>query len=358
MPLMNPDLARLLLEWYRREGRNLPWRSNPHPYQVWVSEIMLQQTRVETVIPYYQRWLERFPSIFTLAQADIQEVLSAWEGLGYYSRARALHKSAQILVNEYDGKIPDDPDTLKRLPGIGPYTSGAILSIAFRKDIPAIDGNIRRVYSRLFDITALLKSPESEILIKKAAFENLPPGQAGDYNQALMDLGAGICLPAHPRCEICPLSQFCLARQRKVQDQRPVVIPKEAVPFYLVTAAVMQSGRKVLIARRSEKGLLGGMWEFPGGKVEPGENLPDALVREINEELGIQIAVGQPCGVFRHAYTHFRIKLHAFFCCIISGEPQPLQAEEIRWVNLADLSKFPMGKVDRLISRQLQMGIE
>ncbi|MHC1782890.1 MAG: A/G-specific adenine glycosylase [Anaerolineaceae bacterium] len=355
---MTAELATPLLEWYRREGRILPWRSNPQPYQVWVSEIMLQQTRVETVMPYYQRWLELFPSIITLAQAGIQEILSAWEGLGYYSRARAMHKTAQILVNEHKGVIPDDPDTLKRLPGIGPYTAAAILSIAFHHDIPAIDGNIRRVYSRLFDLAAPLKSPESENLIKKAACENLPPGQAGDYNQALMDLGAGICLPTHPRCDLCPLSQSCLARERNVQEQRPVIIPKEAVPFYLVTAAVIQTDGNVLIARRPEKGLLGGMWEFPGGKVETGESLPNALVREIEEELGVQIAVGQPCGVFRHAYTHFRIELHAFSCGILSGDPQPLQASEVRWVDPAELSKFPMGKVDRLISRKLQMGIE
>jgi A/G-specific adenine glycosylase len=319
---------------------------------------MLQQTRVETVIPYFERWMARFPTIPDLAQTDLQEVLSLWEGLGYYSRARAMHRTAQILVKDFGGNLPDDPDSLKLLPGIGPYTAAAILSIAYKRDIAAIDGNIRRVYSRLMDITAPLKTRQSESLIRQAAREHLPSGRAGDFNQALMDLGAGVCLPSRPRCELCPVSCICLARTRGVQEQRPVVLPREPIPFFLVTAAVIKKNGEVLIARRPENGLLGGMWEFPGGKVEAGETFSAALVRELREDLGVKIIVGEPHGVFRHAYTHFRIELHTFFCKLVSGQPRPLQAADVRWVGLADLSGYPMGKIDRLISRDLQAGIE
>ncbi len=355
---MTDELPSLLLEWYARSGRKLPWRDQPRPYPVWVSEIMLQQTRVGTVVPYFERWMTHFPTIPDLAQADLQEVLSFWEGLGYYSRARAMHRSAQILVQDYNGNLPDDLDSLKRLPGIGPYTAAAILSIAFNRDTAAIDGNIRRVYSRLLDITAPMKTRQGEFLIRQAAHEHLPAGRAGDFNQALMDLGAGVCLPSHPRCEVCPLSCICLARSRGVQEERPVILPREPIPFYLVAAAVIVKDGEVLIARRPENGLLGGMWEFPGGKVEVGETFITALVRELREELGVEITVGEPLGVFRHAYTHFRVELHAFFCDLVSGQPEPLQAADVRWVRLADLSGYPMGKIDRLISRNLQAGIE
>lgn len=356
---MIAELAARLLEWYRQNQRVLPWRTNPQPYPVWISEVMLQQTRVETVIPYFERWLARFPSISELADASIQDVLSAWEGLGYYSRARALHKAAQIIQKEFGGEIPDDLDTLKRLPGIGPYTAAAILSIAFGKNKAALDGNIRRVYSRLFDVNAPLQSPQAEQILKKLAVDNIPDGKAGDFNQALMDLGAGICIPSLPQCPLCPLTDICLSFQRGVQKERPVITSKAAVPFYVVTAAVIRKDDLVLIARRPEKGLLGGMWEFPGGKVEAGETLPTALIREIEEELGAAITVGDNLGVYHHAYTHFRIELHAFFCELSPGSsPVPLQATEIRWVLIKDLGLFPMGKVDRLISRHLQKGIE
>lgn len=355
---MPSNLSDQLLSWYYQSGRSLPWRSNPQPYPVWVSEIMLQQTRVETVIPYFERWMARFPDIGALARAPLQEILSAWEGLGYYSRARSLHKSAQIILSDYDGKLPNQLEELKRLPGIGAYTAAAILSIAYGLDVPAVDSNIRRVYSRLFDISEPVKSTGFETLVNNIAGETLPPGKAGDFNQALMDLGAVICLPASPRCADCPVKNACQAFNHGTQDKRPVMFPKKATPFFLVTAAVIWRDNKVLIARRPEKGLLGGLWEFPGGKVEADESLPQALVREIHEELGAAIKVGDPCGVFRHAYTHFRIELHAFLCELQEGEPAALHASEIRWVEKKVLGDFPMGKVDRLISKRLQLGIE
>jgi len=342
-----------LLSWYRSQGRKLPWRDSGDPYAVWVSEIMLQQTRVETVIPYFERWMKRFPTIAALAAASEQEVLSTWEGLGYYSRARNLHKAAGIVNETYGGKLPEDLEKLRDLPGIGRYTAGAISSMAFGQDHASLDANIRRVLARVFNVSEAADSAAGEATLWRLAGEHLPKGRAGDYNQALMDLGAMICSSKKPRCLFCPLSEMCQSYQLGIPEQRPVLKPKPEVPHYIVTAAVIQRAGKILLARRPSKGLLGGMWEFPGGKLEKDEMLEDCLVREIREELDADITVGQPFGVYQHAYTHFRITLHAFLCKLTGSEPNPIQAAEITWATPAELQKFPMGKVDRQIACRL-----
>ena len=342
-----------LLDWFAQHARRLPWRDDPTPYRVWVSEMMLQQTRVETVLPYFERWMQRFPTLPSLASASEQEVLQAWEGLGYYSRARSLHRAARQVMDQLGGEIPSDPEQLFHLPGIGRYTAGAIASIAFGRDMPALDGNIRRVLARVFNVAIPARSPEGERVLWSLASENLPAGHASEYNQALMDLGASICTPRAPACLLCPLSSICKALALGVQEERPVLAAKPAVPHYTVTAAVIHQDGALLIARRPSKGLLGGMWEFPGGKVEPGESLQEGIEREIREELGVTILVEQELGVFTHAYTHFKVTLHAFHCRLLAGVPQPLAASEIRWVSPAELAQFPMGKIDRQISRQL-----
>ncbi len=347
------SLSERLLDWYRQNARRLPWRGSPDPYAVWVSEIMLQQTRVETVIPYFERWMRRFPTIAALAAADQEQVLSAWEGLGYYSRARNLHRAAQMVVDQYGGQIPSEVEALRRLPGVGRYTAAAIASMAFGKDEAALDGNIRRVLARVFDVQAPGRSPEGERILWGLARENLPPGRAGEYNQGLMDLGALICTPRDPACAICPLREICQARILGVQNERPVMEAKPPVPHYTVTAAVIWRDGRVLIAQRPQKGLLGGMWEFPGGKQQEGEDLPACLRREITEELGVEVAVGAPLGVYYHAYTHFRVTLHAFECSLVKGEPQAIEVNDLRWALPAELTGYPMGKIDRLISRRI-----
>lgn len=350
---MSGSVSLRLITWYERAARLLPWRGHPDPYAIWVSEIMLQQTRVDTVIPYFERWMARFPSLADLAAAPEQDVLQLWEGLGYYSRARNLHKAARQVMTEFDGQIPAQRDLLEKLPGIGKYTAGAIASIAFGLDEAALDGNIRRVLARLFNVDIPARSPEGERRLWKLAHENIPTGRARDYNQALMDLGATICLPQNPTCLLCPLAEDCQARALGLQDERPILPEKRAVPHYTVAAAVIQRESQVLIARRPQEGLLGGMWEFPGGKQEKDESLPECLAREIREELGAGIAVGTEQGVYKHAYTHFKVTLHAFFCTLIDGTPQPVQAEAVRWVKPLELANFPMGKIDRMISRTL-----
>lgn len=345
--------SELLLIWYDRHARTLPWRGLKDPYAVWVSEIMLQQTRVETVIPYFQRWMARFPTIAALANASEQDALSFWEGLGYYSRARNLHRAARIILAEHGGELPDEVALLRRLPGVGRYTAAAIASIAFGVDAAALDGNIRRVLARLFDVSTPADSSRGEKKLWALAEENLPRGRAGDFNQALMDLGALICLPADPRCPLCPLQEPCLARKNGTQMARPVLNRRKEIPHYTVTAAVILREDKVLLAQRPPGKLLGGMWEFPGGKLEQGESLQACLRREIREELGTRIQVGRELGVYKHAYTHFRITVHSFSCRITGREPHPMDASALIWVGLNELESYPMGKVDRLIARQI-----
>lgn len=344
-----------LLRWYHSSARDLPWRSDLTPYRTWISEIMLQQTQVDTVIPYFERWMARFPDVAALAEADEQDVLTLWEGLGYYSRARNLHKAARIVHNELDDQLPDTPEELEKLPGIGAYTAAAIASIAFGRDVATVDGNIRRVFSRIYDLAEPLRSPESERLIWALAEANLPEGRASVYNQALMDLGATICTPRGPDCDHCPIQTDCQARALGVQDQRPVKPPRRKVPHLTVTAAVIRRDGKVLLSKRPVNELLGGMWEFPGGTME--ESDPDLLAclqREIREELGVQVRVDAEFGIYRHAYTHYKITLHAFLCDLADDvEPQPIASDGLVWVRVSELADYPMGKVDRQIANRL-----
>jgi A/G-specific adenine glycosylase len=349
-----------LLEWYSRHARSLPWRDHPDPYAVWVSEIMLQQTQVAAVIPYFERWMARFPTLESLAGSPLEKVLQSWEGLGYYSRARNLHRAAQMVIYEHGGQIPSERLQLETLPGIGRYTAAAIASMAFGQDEAALDGNIRRVLARLFDLREPARSPAGERQLWALAEEHMPPGKAGDYNQALMDLGAAFCTPRQPQCDQCPLAEFCQARALGVQVDRPIKIPKRIQPHHTVAAAIIERGGKVLIAKRPANGLLGGMWEFPGGKIEPGEDLVTCLLREIREELDASITAGRHFGEFQHAYTHFKVTLHAF-CCQLSpdsDEPRPVEADGLVWVRPDGLANYPMGKIDRQIARRLAQANE
>jgi A/G-specific adenine glycosylase len=308
---------------------------------------MLQQTRVETVIPYFKKWMGLFPTVNDLAKATEQDVLNAWEGLGYYSRARNLHKAAKIVVEQHGGELPRELNDLRHLPGIGRYTVGAIASIAFNMDEPVLDGNLRRVYARLFDLSEPADSPSGERILWALAREHLPKGQSGDYNQALMDLGATICLPKNPRCPICPLLEVCKARNNGTHEKRPVLKPKKEIPQYVHAMGVIASDGKVLLARRPSKGLLGGMWEFPNGRVEgePAERLESVL----EVEYGLKVKRGEALGIVRHAYTHFRVTVHVYRCEPVSTP----EDERLKWVKLKELNDYPMGKVDRQIARML-----
>ena len=344
-----------LLDWYAHNARDLPWRCANSPYRTWVSEVMLQQTQVDTVIPYFIRWMAAFPEIASLAAADEQAVLSAWEGLGYYSRAGNLHRAARQVMEDHSGQLPTSSAALRRLPGIGPYTAGAIASIAFGEDVAAVDGNVRRVLARLFNISVPVRSAEGEERVQALAQAHLPGGRAGDYNQALMELGALVCRPKNPDCGQCPVAEWCQARQLGLQAERPVKATRKKPPHLTVTAAVIRQDGRVLLAQRLPEGLLGGLWEFPGGTLEEDDaDLQACLQREIREELGVDVEVGELLGRYEHAYTHFRITLYAFLCALPPGSsPQPMESQALAWAGLADLPDYPMGKVDRLIARHL-----
>jgi A/G-specific adenine glycosylase len=365
MPLMNtrPDdsigdaLARRLLAWFARYARDLAWRRDRTPYRVWVAEVMLQQTQVETVAPYYGRFLARFPTVQALAQSPLEEVLKVWEGLGYYARARNLHAAARQVVTQQNGRLPDTFEELLALPGVGRYIAGAVASIAFGHDVVAVDGNARRVLSRVFGIQEDVTRAAVQRGLEALAADLLPHGQAGAFNEALMELGAIVCLPRMPRCDRCPLCDLCQAHAQGQPEALPVRRPRKRVPHYDVAAAVIiHANGRVLVAQRRADDMLGGLWEFPGGKREPGETLPGCLIREMREELDVEVEVPEedsPLVVIKHAYTHFRITLHAFRCQLVSGEPRCLDCAAFRWVDIAELDALPMSVVDRKVAQAL-----
>lgn len=334
------QLRRSLLDWYDRNGRKLPWREQPTPYRVWISEIMLQQTQVKTALPYFERWLQRFPDLPSLAQADLQAVLKLWQGLGYYARARNLHKAAQQIRDRHQSQFPDDYDAVIDLPGIGRSTAGAILSAAFEQPYPLLDGNVKRVLARLTGLSV----PPSKALkpLWNLSETLLDRDRPRDFNQAIMDLGATCCTPKNPACLLCPWRDTCQAYNLDLQSQLPMRETRHPIPHKHIGVAVIWNDRQqILIDRRPAKGLLGGMWEFPGGKLEEGESYPECIRREIREELGIDIEVGEHLITVTHAYTHFKVSLNVYHCRHISGEPQTIECDEIRWVTLDELDDFP-----------------
>jgi A/G-specific adenine glycosylase len=343
-------LASDLLEWYATARRRLPWRRTRDPYAIWISEVMLQQTRVETVVPYYRRWLRRFPTLARLARARSQQVLAAWEGLGYYRRALQLRRTAQIAVRDHGGKLPRSVEELRQLPGIGPYSAAAVAAFAFGKDEIALDGNLRRVLARLIDLPIDPRAPQGEARVLRYARRHLPRGRASAFNQALMDLGAQVCLPRRPHCEVCPLQRLCRAKIRGVQEDRPVRARKAPPPQRIATAGVIRRGGRVLIGRRPEGALLGGLWEFPGGKCWKRETAGACLRRELREELGVDVEVGPSLGIFRHSYTHFHVTMHAFECRIGRRRPRANEHTDLRWVTPDRLSAYPMGRIARRIA--------
>lgn len=329
-----------LLAWYAIQGRNLPWRNTSDPYAVWISEIMLQQTQVKTVLPYYQRWLEQFPTVETLAAAPQQQVLKAWQGLGYYARARNLHKAAQQVVEEHGGEFPSQLETVLALPGIGRTTAGGILSSAFHQPVAILDGNLKRVLARL----VALDSPPSRSLERLWALSEalLDRKHPKDFNQAMMDLGATLCTRHRPACLLCPVRSHCQAYNLNVQSEIPMSEPRGPIPHKQIGVAVIWNEQgQLLIDRRRQEGLLGGLWEFPGGKLEPQETVEACIRREIKEELGIEVEVGKQLIAVDHAYSHFKVTLNVHHCRHLSGEPQPIECDEVRWIELADIDEYP-----------------
>lgn len=345
-----------LVEWYRQSHRDLPWRNTSDPYAVWVSEIMLQQTQVATVLPYYARFLEQYPSITALAQAPLDEVLKAWEGLGYYARARNLHKAAQCIVKDYGGVFPQTFEAVHALPGIGQSTAGAILTFAFKQPHAILDGNVKRVLARLYAIEQPVQEPKTADILWEKSRALLPdnPETAYDFNQAIMELGATICTPKNPECSRCPWQQNCHAFTQGRQDELPVKKPVKATPHYTIGVGVVWRDDTVLIALRPEEGLLGGLWEFPGGKCETDETIKECIRRELKEETGLEVSVGSCLAVVKHAYTHFKITLHAYQCQYVSGVAEPRSAQQLRWVTLDEIERYAFPKANKKVLESLK----
>ena len=342
-----------LLSWYRVHKRKLPWRESQDPYRIWVAEVMLQQTRIDQALPYFERFTAAFPDVFALAGASLSQVLKTWEGMGYYARARNMHRAAQLVVEKYSGQIPDTMEEISELPGIGPYTAAAVLSIAYNRDYAVLDGNVTRVLCRVFRIEE--DSPSSAVKkeLLRISKELLRKGEAADFNQAMMELGALICTPKAPQCPSCPLRALCRAQELEDPSSLPVKPPKKPKPHYEIGAGIIWRDSRILIAQRPLEGLLGGLWEFPGGKREPGETLEECVRREIREELDIEVAVDRPFLTVKHAYTHFRITLHAFHCTYLSGEPKPLECADWRWVHPEALEEYAFPRADRKLLETL-----
>lgn len=349
-------LRRQLLDWYAAQGRDLPWRRTRDPYAIWVSEIMLQQTQVKTVIPYYTRWLAALPAIADLAAADQNHVLKLWQGLGYYARARHLQQAAQQILAQHGGKFPRTLPDVVALPGIGRTTAGGILSAAFDQPVSILDGNVKRVLTRLIALKRPVK--RASRVLWQLSDQLLDPQQPGAFNQALMDLGATVCLPRSPNCGVCPWMNHCQAFHHNLQTELPMREEKAPIPHKSIGVAVIwNEAGQVLIDRRPQDGLLGGLWEFPGGKMEPGETVAACIRREIREELGIEVEVGDRLISLDHAYSHFRVTLNVHHCRHLSGEPQPLACDAIRWVSLAELAHYPFPAANVQIIEALQQSV-
>lgn len=347
------DLRQRLLAWYASQGRDLPWRRTRDPYAIWISEVMLQQTQVKTVVPYYERWLEKLPTVEALAAAEQQTVLKLWEGLGYYARARNLHQAAQQMVAEYGGKFPQGLEDAIALKGIGRTTAGGILSAAFNLPTAILDGNVKRVFARLVAFPSVPNKALNQLW--EISEQVLDPKHPRDFNQAIMDLGATLCTRHHPACLLCPWQTHCAAYNQNAVSNFPMTQSRKPLPHKQIGVAVITDAQgNILIDRRKQEGLLGGLWEFPGGKIEPGESVEACVSREIKEELGIEIEVGDRLITIEHAYTHFKVTLNVFSCKHLSGEPQPIECDEVKWVTLDKIDEYPFPKANSQIIKAMR----
>lgn len=343
-----------LLAWYHDHRRKMPWRSTDDPYRIWVSEVMLQQTRVDQAQPYYERFLQRFPTVEALAEAEQDEVLRLWEGLGYYSRARHLHRAAKIVAEQFGGRVPDDYDTIIDLPGVGPYTAAAVLSIAHGKPHAVLDGNVKRVLSRVYAVDRDISRSQTRRHLQDLADTLLEPERPGIFNQALMELGATVCTPTAPRCPDCPIQPVCQARAEGQPEAYPVKKKKAPIPHHdIAVGLVYNESGDLLIQRRPEDGLLGGLWEFPGGKREEGESLQEACRREIDEETGVEVEVGDLFHRLSHAYSHFKITMYAFRCEHRAGTPTGCEGQPVRWVPVEELDEYAFPRANRRLIEKL-----
>jgi A/G-specific adenine glycosylase len=361
--LTTSEFRQRLATWFAGAARDLPWRNSSDPYRTWVSEVLLQQTRVDQAIPYFERFLSAYPTVEDLAGADLDGVLLNWEGLGYYSRARNLHAAAGQVVRDHGGVVPSTYEALRGLPGIGDYTASAIGSLSFGLREAVLDGNVIRVLSRYDAVEDDVGRSAVRRRLRERAQELLDPDRPGLHNEALMEMGATVCVPRNPSCGSCPVALGCEATRRGRPHNFPVKRPKARPPTVDVAIGVIsRPDGRVLIQRRPPEGLLGGLWEFPGGKCRDGEAPEVACVREVREEVGIEVVVAESITMIRHAYSHFRIRMFAYSCRWIAGEAQSHRGEPFLWVPPGELKQFAFPRanrrlIDQLASERMQPGV-
>ncbi len=343
-PEKKKSIQKKLLKWYQKNKRDLPWRRTADPYAIWVSEIMLQQTQVSTVLPYYQKFLKVFPTVSRLARADLPKVLKTWEGLGYYSRARNLHRASRIVIEHYRDRLPNTQDNLIRLPGIGRSTAGAILSFAFNKDAAILEANAKRVLSRLFAVSSNSKKENTEKTLWSIAKSLIPKGLSNPFNQALMDLGSMICTPKDPLCPECPLHRYCKGRRSGRPERFSQRIPRKKIPHIEGVCAVIWKKGKVLLNQRPPSGLLGGLWEFPNWRTEEKEKPRLGLRNYVKKETRMDVEVTGSLGTFKHTFSHFKLTLYVYHCQLIDGMGKG------KWVLLKNLPLLPMSRIHRRIA--------
>lgn len=344
-----------LVEWFRENKRDLPWRKTEDPYEIWVAEIMLQQTQVTTVLDYYQDFLEAFPTVEDLAEATQDEVLKAWEGMGFYARARRLHSAAGQVVREYGGQLPEDENERLDLPGIGEYTTAAIGAFAFDQASPVMDSNVERVIARWEGIETPVDRSDTQSRIESILEGILRRAETpGTVSESVMELGALVCTARNPDCSDCPLRESCEAFRTDRQSSMPVTRDSVEKPHHEIAVGVVEEDGEILISRRPEDAMLGGLWEFPGGKREDRESMPEALKRELKEELGVEVSVGEKIETVPHQYSHLSINLHAYWCSIESGTPRSREGQKWTWVRPGNLSDYAFPKANKTILELVQ----
>lgn len=345
------DISKNLLEWYDINRQKYPWRKNVKPYSTWISEIMLQQTQAKTVVPYFNNWMAKMPDIESVAHQDLEYILKQWEGLGYYARARNFYLSCKIIQKKFSGVLPNKYDELISLPGIGPYVASAILSISYKVCVAAIDVNATRVFSRLLEKDFSIN--KHKCYLNSKIKDCIPTQRPGDFNQAIMDLGRFICKAGSPLCSMCPIQKCCLAHLNNTIPNFPQKTNSKTKPNYNIAVGIIQKNDKILITKRKERGLLGGLWEFPGGKIINGETSKECIVREIKEEIGIIVLPTKFVSQIKHQYSHFSIVIDAYFCNFISGQPTPIECDDIKWINKKEVSRFPFPKANHKLFKFL-----
>ena len=335
--------------WYNINKRLLPFRNTKDPYKIWLSEIMLQQTRVSTVLPYYEKWINKFPTVKSLSHSNLDTLLKLWEGLGYYRRCNNFYKSIKIICDHHNGEIPSDKKTFLSLPGVGDYTASAVLSIAFNKPYPVIDGNVKRVLSRILGIKRItIYNKNRMINFLESTIHNKSPG---DFNQGMMEIGSLICKPLNPLCYKCPLKGYCYSFKKGVPENYPLKAIPKSKPHYKVVVAIIWKNKKFYIQKRNLNKMLGGLWEFPGGKIDHGENAESGLIRKTYEECGASVIILKKVGSIKHAYSHYRMTLHCYFC----KQKNHILKENFKgkWISKKDIKDYSFPKANHKLFQHL-----